>query len=434
MIPRYLIVISFDAVSSEDLTILSTLPNFSQLIYNGATIKNVESIYPSLTYPAHATIVTGKYPCNHGVVNNTLLKPKEKTPDWYWYRKYIKGETLFDLAEKNGLKTCSLLWPVSGRSKITYNMPEICCTKPWHNQIFMSSLAGSIKYQLTLNKKFGHLRSGIAEPYLDNFVTECAKYTILNFKPNLMLIHLTDVDTHKHYTGIHSVDTKEALLRQDRRLGEIISSLKAANIYDESTVVALGDHSALEGNKLIRLNSLFLKHGLISVNSRGAIKNYTTIAKSCDGSSYIYLKDKNHSETKEKLFKILRDISSMDECPIEFILDSQEAKDAGADPSCSFMLEAKLGYYFIDEHIGAFIEEVQDVEVGVKSHRTKATHGYSPRKPNYTTFLIGSGVGIKNNTLIESGNIINHAPTLAKLLGLSFKNTDGVVEEKILDI
>lgn len=431
---KYLIVISFDAVSSEDIAILSKLPNFSKLIDNGTIIKNVKSIYPTLTYPAHATIVTGNYPSNHGVINNTLLRPKEKTPDWYWYRKYIHGETLFDLAEKNGLTTCSLLWPVSGRSKITYNMPEICCTKPWHNQILMSALAGSIKYQLNLNKKFGHLRRGIAEPYLDDFVTECAKYTILNFKPNLMLIHLTDVDSHKHYTGINSPDTLDSLLRQDKRLGEIITALKEANIYEESTIIALGDHASLEGNKFIRLNSLFLKHGLIKVNSKGTIKNYSAIAKSCDGSSYIYLKDRKNKKTEEKLLNILRDILSMEECPIEFILSSQEAKDAGADPNCSFMLEAKLGYYFIDEHIGDFIEEVKEDEIGVKPHRTKATHGYSPEKQNYTTFLIGKGLGIKKNTMIDSGHIINHGPTLARLLGLSFKNTDGVVEERILDI
>ena len=59
---KYMIVISFDAVSCEDLEVLRKLPNFSKIIKEGALIKNVDSIYPSLTYPAHATIVTGRYP------------------------------------------------------------------------------------------------------------------------------------------------------------------------------------------------------------------------------------------------------------------------------------------------------------------------------------------------------------------------------------
>lgn len=92
---KHVIVISFDAVSKEDLDFLSKLPNFSKLIKEGALIKNVESIYPSLTYPAHATIVTGKYPKNHGIINNTVLDFNSYNPDWYWYRKYIYGDTIF---------------------------------------------------------------------------------------------------------------------------------------------------------------------------------------------------------------------------------------------------------------------------------------------------------------------------------------------------
>ena len=41
---KHVIVISFDAVSKEDLDFLSKLPNFSKLIKEGALIKNVESI------------------------------------------------------------------------------------------------------------------------------------------------------------------------------------------------------------------------------------------------------------------------------------------------------------------------------------------------------------------------------------------------------
>lgn len=434
MLTKHLIIISFDAVSSKDIEILKELPNFSKLIESGSIIKNVESIYPTLTYPAHATIVTGKYPSNHGVINNTFLEPFSKTPDWYWYRKYINGETLYDLAEAKGLKSCSVLWPVSGRSNITYNMPEICCTKPYHNQIFMSAFAGSLKYQLTLNNKFGHIRKGISQPYLDNFVNESAKFTIFKYKPNLMLIHFCDVDSHKHYTGTDSSDTKAALLRHDIRLGEIIEALKNANIYDNSTIIALGDHSSLNADKTISLNSLLFKYNLLSVNKNGEIKDYSAIAKSCDGSSYIYLKNKDDMKTKEYLLHILNDLKSEENSPIEFFLNSKEAKEMGADPNCSFMLEAKLGYYFIDELTENFIQPVNSNHIGEKLHRMKATHGYHPQKEDYTTFLIANGQGIKKNTVIDKGHLINHGPTFAKLLGLSFSDTDGVVEYKILSI
>ncbi|WP_294136070.1 alkaline phosphatase family protein, partial [uncultured Clostridium sp.] len=214
----------------------------------GALIKNVESIYPSLTYPAHATIVTGKYPKNHGIINNTVRDFNSDNPEWYWYRKSIKGDTIYDIAEKNGLKTCSILWPISGRSKITYNMPEICCTRSYENQIIKSALAGSLVYQIKMNKRFGYLRQGIKQPYLDNFAMEVAKKTIREEKPNLLLLHLVDVDSQKHIYGSKSKEVRKALERHDKRLGEIIEVLKFSGIYNESTIIALGDHSQLDPN------------------------------------------------------------------------------------------------------------------------------------------------------------------------------------------
>ena len=434
MKPKYLIIISFDAVSSHDIEKLKELDNFKYLIDNGSLITNVESVYPTLTYPAHATIMTGMYPKNHGIINNTLNKFSDVNPNWYWYRKYIKTNTLYDLASEKGLTTAALLWPVTGRSKINYNLTEIFAPKPWQNQIVMSALSGSVKYQLDLNKRFGHLRNGLSQPALDNFVHESVKYTISKYKPNLLLIHYTDVDTNRHNHGYDSKEANDALLRHNERLGEIIKTLKENSIFEDSTIVALGDHSALDGEYLIRLNSLFRENGLLKVNDNGIIKSYKAVAKTCDGSSYIYLKDKNDTETYNKVHDILEKLIDNPNSPIEFILNSKEAEDFGADPNCTFMVEANLNYYFVDEAIGDIVEKIKEDEIGKVSHRTKATHGYHPKKANYTTFFIACGKGIKKGVKIDGGSLINHGPTLAKLLGVNLGNTDGVAEDTLLDL
>ena len=431
---KYLIVISFDAVSSEDIDKLEKLDNFKYLMDNGSVIKNVESVYPTLTYPAHATIMTGMYPKNHGIINNTLNKFSDINPDWYWYRKYVKTKTLYDLASEKGLTTAALLWPVAGRSSINYNLAEIFAPKPWQNQLVMSALAGSLKYQLDLNKRFGHLRNGLSQPALDNFVHESVKYTIDKYKPNLLLIHYTDVDTNRHYHGYNSNEANDALLRHDKRLGEIIKALKEANIFEESTIVALGDHSALDGDYMIRLNSLFRENGLLEVNKKGIITSYKAVAKNCDGSSYVYLKDKNDTDTYKKVKELLENLKNSDKSPIDFILNSKEAEDEGADPNCSFMVEGNLNYYFVDETLGKVIEKVKESEVGKVPHRTKATHGYHPKKPNYNTFFMAFGKGIKKGVKIDGGKLINHGPTLAKILGVDLGKTDGEAEERILDM
>lgn len=428
---KYVIVISFDAVSEEDLEFLSKQPNFSKLIKNGALIKNVESVYPSLTYPAHATIVTGKYPKNHGVINNTVLDFKNDNLDWYWYRKYIKGDTIFDLAEKSGMKTCSILWPVTARSKITYNMPEIFCTKRYDNQILKSALAGSKIYQVNMNKKFGYLRQGMEEPYLDNFATEVAKKTIRELKPNLILLHLIDSDSQKHKYGIENKEVIESLKRHDERLGEIIESLKLAGIYEDSTIIALGDHSQINVNNVIKLNSILMKNDLINVNGN-KIKSYKAIAKSCDGSSYIYLKNKNDVETRKKVRDILNELKNKYSNVIEEVYNNEEIKNLGADINASFMIEAKRGYYFIDDFLGEAIEVID--ESSKIKHKLRASHGYLPSRDNYKTFFIAYGKTIKKGVVLEKGKLINHGPTIAKILDIDLRDCDGIVEERILNL
>ena len=429
----HLLVVSLDAVSSNDLTLLKTLPNFSKFLSQGALIERVHSISPTLTYPAHTTIVTGNYPIHHGIINNTLLEPSHSNPNWYWYAKAIKTPTLFDLAHKKGLTTCSILWPVTGCSQITYNLPEIFPTKKWHHQLIMSGLAGSLNYQLEILKKFGHLRQDTKQPYLDDFVMAATKYTLLKYKPDLICVHLTDVDTHRHYTGYSSESSIQALYRHDKRLGEIIETLKKAHLYDSTHLVLLGDHDQLPVHSFIRLNQYLLEKGFIRCNKKGRILSYDAIAKSCDGSSYIYLKDKHNLELMKQIQSLLNELQSLPPYPIEKCLSGEEASSMGADDLCAFMLEAKEGYYFIDDLSGELIEPVHSENVGIMPHHVHSAHGYLTSKADYTTFFMASGPLIKPNFILPEGELVNHAPLLAYLLGLEFKNIDGHMEWKLLN-
>lgn len=432
MLTKRLLVLSLDAVSSKDIDILSTLPHFSTFIKKGSLIQEVQSIYPSLTYPAHATIVTGNYPMRHGIINNTRLEPNHSNADWFWYHKAIQTPTLFDLASQKGLTTCSILWPVSARGPITYNLPEIFPTKKWHHQLIMSGLAGSMSYQLELQHLFGHIRKGSSQPHLDDFVLACTKHTLLHYKPDVMFVHMTDVDTNRHYTGHDSFQSHDALLRHDKRLGEIIDTLKQTQLYDDTTFVLLGDHAQLPVHSLIKLNKLLVDAGLIQLNTQGKITSFDAIAKSCDGSTYIYLKDPNNLSSLSQVESLLKGLLVESSSPIESYFTRQEVNVLGAYPSCSFMIEAKTGYYFIDTHSGDFVECIDPNQVGYLPHHILSSHGYLPTKQNYTTFLLARGPGIRENFILEKGSLLNHAPTFAYLLGLPLENTDGHIEWPIL--
>ncbi|WP_423410565.1 alkaline phosphatase family protein [Heyndrickxia sp. MSNUG] len=429
----HLIVISFDCLSEHDVPSLQKLPNFKAFIDKSSYCTKVDTIYPSVTYPCHATIVTGNLPNRHGIVNNTFVQPDRTSPDWYWHRKHVKGTTLYDEAKKAGIKTAALLWPVTAKADIDYNMPEIFANRPWHHQIPVSLFNGTPLYQLEMNSKFGHLRKGLRQPELDDFVLESSVETIKTKKPGLMLIHFVDLDSQRHMHGFSSYEAKAALRRHDKRLGRIIDTLKVAGIYDQTTIAILGDHSALDESKVIKLNVLFRERGLIQTSAAGKVTDWKAYCKSCDGSAYIYLKNENDHAVKNAVTELLGELMKDSSNGIETIITGQEANAKGADGNAFRMLEAARGYYFSEAIDGNYIEEVTKHDAKTKKY-TYACHGYSPDKEGYHTVFFAAGKGIRPGIAVRSMHLVDEGPTFARLLGLDLGNTDGRIVDGILDI
>ena len=185
--------------------------------------------------------------------------------------------------------------------------------------------------------------------------------------------------------------------------------------------------SAIDTHKVIRLNSIFRKEGLIELKD-GKLKSFKAIARECGGSCYIYLDNKN-KKYENKCLEVLERLK--EEGALEYILNKEEAIKAGANDQCDFMVEATRGYYFSNEYEGKVIEETKEIK---NKHTYKAVHGYSPRKKDYGTFFLAFGRGIKSGVVLEEGKLINHGPTLGRILGFNFEKADGIVEERILNL
>ncbi|WP_210366008.1 ectonucleotide pyrophosphatase/phosphodiesterase [Bacillus sp. REN3] len=428
----HLIIISFDCLSALDVPQMQELPNFKAFIDKSSFCTDVETIYPSVTYPCHTTIVTGNLPNKHCIVNNTLIQPGRISPDWFWERKHIKGTTLYDEAKDAGLKTAAILWPVTAKAEIDYNMPEIFANRPWHHQVPVSLLNGSFFFQINMQLKFGHIRKGTEQPHLDDFALEAAVHTIKTKKPGLMLLHLVDLDHQRHLHGFSSAEASEAIRRHDARLGRIMAAIEEAGISGQSTVAILGDHSALDESKVIKLNVLFIKRGLIKMDKSGKIVGWKAFCKSCDGSAYIYVKDAADDSVKNEVTSMLAELLRDPESGIEQAFTGQEANALGADGHAFRMLEARHGYYFSEGLSGDYIEEITSEDV-IRKKYTRACHGYSPEKEDYKTVFFISGKGIRPGITVRSMHLVDEGPTFARLLGLNLGHTDGRVIDGILD-
>ncbi len=419
---RHLFIISFDALGAKDLEDIESLPNFKKIKEEGTHVKKVRSVYPSLTYPAHTSIITGHYPLTHGVVNNTKIQPDKNSPDWFWYKDAIKVPTLYELAKAKGYKTASFLWPVAAQSGIDYNIAEIFPNRFWLNQVMVSLWGSSPLFLLNMNKKFGHLRNGIQQPQLDDFITAAVLDTIQTKKPGLLMAHFVDMDSMRHRYGVSSKEANEALQRHDKRLGEIIRATKKAGIFEKSVFAVLGDHYQIDVDTILRLNVLFAEYNWLSVGNDNKIEAWQVYAKSCDGSCYIYIKN---PELENQVFEVLQSLPGT-----EKVYNSTEIIRLGADAEATFMVEGIPGCYFMDNMDGPLVEEVTEEKIGQPDYYN-AVHGYHPQKQDYETTLLISGPGIKRGKEVEMASLIDEAPTFAKILGFEMPKVEGKV---IIDI
>lgn len=427
---KKLIILSFDALSAEDWSTLKQHPNFNKLISQGKYTQNMRSIYPTLTYPAHASVVTGKIPRKHGVVSNTKLQPMRQTPDWFWNYKDMHGKTLFSEAQKQAMSVCAILWPVSGNAPIAYNMPEIFPNRMWHNQVSISLLNGRKRYQILMNERHGKLRKGLKQPQLDNYAHACALDTLKSFEPDLLMVHYTDLDTQKHNHGIGSSEAKEAVKRMDQRLGDYFKLLHQLGREDDYRLIVFGDHGSKDVHTAIRPNVILQKEGFLSVEENGKLHHCDFIFKTCDGSAYLY-HNNLHRVSRELIAKELDIIETAlnrhneDIKGIRTIRSGAEAGYEGADAHALLMLEAEEGYYFLEDYLGEVSEAVPEALIGT-AHWLKATHGYHPDSEHYKSVFFAYGQGIEKGDL-GAIDLLDIGPTAAKLLGLSLGETDGKI-------
>ncbi len=423
---KHVVVISLDAMSESDWDTVSKLPNLSKMITSGSYTSSLKSVFPTHTYVVHTSIVTGVYPDKHGVIHNHQLQPfvPEKDQTWYWYQSEIKSPTIYDLAKANHMKTAGLMWPVSAKSSIRYNMPELMAIRG-ENQAIKILKNGTLSYCIELELKFGKKRESTKQPYLDDFITLCAMDTIKTKKPNLMLIHLCDVDNAKHNNRIDSQEVKNAFSRSDRRIGDIIQSVKNAGIQDDTIFIVLGDHGQFNVDYNVHLNNLLRDVGLIYDDNGNW--NWKAYLQTTGGNAYLHIKD-DDKEVEKVALGVLEKAMHDGSYGIEAIYDRKRLDDLHAPVVLNYVVEAKPGYHFDNDIHETTVENY--VEIGKKY----ATHGFSPDKPGYQCILLVSGPNIKKNHPIGPVEMVDIAPTISRILGMDFYPCDGKALDGIFNV
>ena len=396
---RKVLMVSLDAFFEPDVERLSPDGAISRILREGTWCRKTETIFPALTYPIHVTMVTGCEPEKTGVGQNQPFQPdtpKEKRR-WYWERRYIRVPTLFEAVREAGGKSCSILWPVNCKNRaVTWCFPEVH-PLPGENAALKALRFGTPHYILAEEKRYGHLRKGIKEPWLSDYAAALAGDTIRRYHPTLTALHLIDLDHARHHFGTFSPEACEAINRLDRRVGELKAVLESTPGMEDALLVLVSDHGQADINRTVNLRETMdrLMPGIsLRPQSNGMSAYFFPEGKVPDPDSLIPQLEKHREEMG-----------------ISHIYSSSELKNLHAVKGPVLAAEAEEGVVFSD-----CLDPAK---------REKATHGFGPGHPGDLCFFAVYGRGIRPGTELPSFRMRDVGPTVAGLMGLRLPEAQG---------
>ena len=417
------------------------IPTLRRLMREGVAAEGVVSVYPSVTYPAHATMVTGTKPLGHGIYGNEIFAPppapQPRARSWHWFARDLRADTLWAAGARQRLTSGMVSWPVSAGAG-DFNVPEIwkAGTNPGDSlPATLAEISAQARPRGLVAEIAGRdplLFSGVTKDEGDDMRTRWAEYIIAEKRPRLMFVHLFDLDHFQHDFAPFTPQAFAMLEKTDAYVARLLAAAERAGTLAETAVFIVSDHGFLPITHEIRPFVILERAGLLQLGevteadgrTRPVVTDWRVMPYPTGGSCAIILRDPND---REALRLALRAFAPYDPRPkrpaprserpeaLRIFYPQQLAAD-GVNPRAAFYLEGRDGYTFSGSLRGEAIAPLRT---------PGGTHGFHPRRASYRASFIASGMSITRRGSLGHINLWDIAPTIARTLGLRLRRADG---------
>jgi predicted AlkP superfamily pyrophosphatase or phosphodiesterase len=211
------ILISLDGFRPDYLE-RGVTPHLDRLAREGVRAEALIPVFPTVTFPNHYTLVTGRWPAAHGIVGNEFYAPDLDATFAMGDRRAVRdgrfwgAEPIWVTAERQGHRTAAFFWPGSEAA-------------------------------------IGGIRPTYAPPY-DHAMPDSARVRqVLDWldlprgrRPAFLTLYTSVVDAAGHTHGPDAPETSVAIARADSMVGRLISGLAERGLADAVHLVVVSDH------------------------------------------------------------------------------------------------------------------------------------------------------------------------------------------------
>lgn len=398
------------------------VPAIRRLAARGAVARGMRPVTPSVTWPNHTTMVTGVTPAKHGVLFNGMLIREPGVPPriepWRDKKEMVRAETLYDVVHARGMTTAQVDWVA------IHNAPTI--TWEFRERADASEKIGNalVKAGTLTAEEFQSFSKGNIT-WRDHIWTEAAAHIIRQHRPNLLLYHLLNLDSTHHRYGPRTPAGISAMALLDSHVATIMKAIDDAGIAPRTTVFVVSDHGFITVKRQIRPNVAFAKAGLLTAE-QGKITKSQAYSVPEGGTALVYVTAPDPSgEILKRTKQALEGIEGIDRVvePADYAKYGLPQPSANEQMGALFLV-AKAGY--------AFTAAVGDEVVVDAPAGSLGAHGYVASEPDILSLFVASGRGIRPGVKLNVIDVVDVAPTAARLLGVELRDVDGKVLEDIL--
>jgi hypothetical protein len=207
------ILLSFDGTRPADLR-SAKLPSFARLLREGAAAERMDPVFPTNTFPNHASLVTGVAPERHGIVNNVFVDPERGLFDYAADPSWLEAPPLWSILAAHGVPSASFHWVGSEGA--------------WRDG------TGPLEWKrfdarTTADAKVAQILAWLDRPPGPT-------------RPRLVTAWLRGADHEGHRHGPGSDEAARDLAAQDASLGRLLAGLEQRGLLASTTLLVVSDH------------------------------------------------------------------------------------------------------------------------------------------------------------------------------------------------
>jgi hypothetical protein len=416
---KHVVVISIDGMlPAYYLDPAWPAPAMQQLHREGAHAVAVRSVFPSLTYPGHTTIVTGALPARHGICHNKHIEPVADPP-WLKDASLIRVPTLWDAVRASGGKTAAVLWPLTCGADIDWNLPDIW---PGGDGDLVAALRGNDRPRGFLEELEREATGRLSPQNFNNKylshdlrVALLAEYLFERYRPTLLLVKTQASVQVPQEPDWRNPRRGRAVAASDQVVSILLEVIERTKTWDETAVLVVGDHGNTEVHTQIRVNAWLIAAGLRGPKLETG--DWRATFHALGGSAFLRVQKPADVDAVRQVLNALP--AAMRQT--FHIVERDELDTLGADPEAPFALAAASGFVIDDRAEGPVLQPNPGM-----------SHGHHPDHPDLHTGFLAKGAGIRAGAVAPLLPLTAIAPLVAELLGLDFDAPDGVLYPGLL--